>query len=252
MAVKITPITLKHEKFQVKGFSFIPESPIDGLLAIGTHGYTSSKTSILSWATRLASENCPVIIFDLPGHFLGSFEEIESFEDFTSYAHELFPLALKKSGIYAKKLILMGHSLGAFLSIKTIAQTELKELETINICVGLGIHEQGKPHLMETPLYKPTLDTRRQLVSSQIPPEKMFQWLRDQKDVIKIADKQIVVINGEDDAVVGTDGSQRLIDYLEDLGNHVYSESPKNLAHHKPDLAAAHIASILKKRFEIF
>ena len=252
MAVKITPITLKHEKFQVKGFSFMPDSPIDGLLALGTHGYTSSKTSVLSWATRLASENCPVIIFDLPGHFLGSFEEIASFEDFTEHAHELFPMALDHIGLDIKKLILMGHSLGAFLSIKALAQTKLKNLETINICVGLGIHEQGKPHLMETPLYKPTLDTRRQLVSSHIPPEKMFQWLRDQKDIIKISDRQIAVINGEDDAVVGADGSQRLVDHLKELGNHVYLEAPKSLAHHKPDLAAAHIASILKKRFEIF
>lgn len=252
MAMKITPIILEHPKFKVEGFSFIPKSPIDGLLAIGTHGYTSSKTSIVSWATRLASENCPVIIFDLPGHLLGSFEEIDSFEDFQNHAHELFEIALDHSQIDVKKLVLMGHSLGAFLSLKALSDTDIAKYDSINICVGLGIHEQGKPHLMETPLYKPTLDVRRQLVSASIPPEKMFQWLRDQKDVIKMHDKNIVVINGEDDAVVGVDGNTRLVNHLIDLGNNVISETPKSLAHHKPDLAAAHIASALKKRFKIF
>lgn len=252
MAMKITPITLKHPKFTVQGFSFIPKSPVDGLLAIGSHGYTSSKSSIVSWATRLANENCPVVIFDLPGHFLGSFEEVEAFDDFSNYAHELFQVAVDYAQIDVKKLILMGHSLGAFLSLKSLTETNMASYNTINICVGLGIHQQGKPHLMETSLYKPTLDIRRQLVSQSIPPEKIFQWLRDQKDVIKISERNIAIINGEDDAVVGVDGNQRLVEHLKQLGNHIISETPKSLAHHKPDLAAAHIASVLKKRFKVF
>ena len=125
-------------------------------------------------------------------------------------------------------------------------------METINVCVGLGVHQEGKPHLMETPFYKTTLDIRRQLVSNSIPPEKIFPWLRSQKDEIKISDRQFVVINGEDDAVVGMDGSQRLIDHLEASGNNVVVDHPKGLPHHKPDLAAAHIASMLKKRLEVF
>lgn len=254
MKFKLTPITLTHSLFTVQGFFLKPLQGTLPMLAIGTHGYTSDKTSILNWGQKLANLGCPCLIFDLPGHYQGSFNDIQQFSDFTNHAHELFELAIKKSHINFEDLILMGHSLGAFLSLKATnhLKVSLSQKNIINICVGLGMQDEKMPHLMETNLYKPTLDFRRQLVSPQLAPELVFKWLKEQKQSFKITNQKIALINGQDDAVVNSKSHQNLTMALEASHNTVITKTPHGLPHHRPDMASPHIIEILKKGFKVF
>lgn len=252
MEVSVSKHILKTEYFEVEAFFFMPDSPVDGLIALGTHGYTSCKNDLIGWASRLSDAGCPTIIFDLPGHFLGSFRDLNSLNDFTENAHTLFNEALILSGIIPRKVILMGHSLGAFFSLKAAKMLQERKFETLNICVGFGIHDEDKPNLLESALYKKTMDIRRQLVSTHLPPEKVLTWLKKQKNAFEISSCNICLISGENDIVVGRDGCEKLQDRLTELGNTVIMEKPKNLPHHAPELAASHIMSLLKKRYQIF
>ena len=92
MAVKIKFKTLTNEHFRFNAATFVPDSKVS-TVAIFTHGYTASKTDTLSWAQRLSDVGMACIIFDLPGHYLGSINEVESFEIFTEYAHHCFETA---------------------------------------------------------------------------------------------------------------------------------------------------------------
>lgn len=254
MDIQIKKIILKNSFFEVEGLYFKTSGEDSKPLALMTHGYTSSKNSILSWAMRLSQEGCNVILFDLPGHFLGSFHDISSFKDFTEHAHELFLEALKISEMSPQKIILMGHSLGAFLALKaaSLFQKQYPHIETLNLAVGLGMLNKDDIHLMETPLYKPILDMRRQLVSTHLAPENVFSWLKKQKEDEHLTRQRIILINGQNDAVVGSHGSQNLTHHLEKLGNDVFLETPKNLPHHQPEMASSHIVNILKKRYQVF
>ena len=93
MTVKIVKKILNNDYFTFNAMALLPSqdanepSSID-TWAIFTHGYTASKRDCLPWAQRLAEAGIPAVIFDLPGHYLGSFHECESFEDFKEHAHE--------------------------------------------------------------------------------------------------------------------------------------------------------------------
>jgi hypothetical protein len=95
MTVKIVKKILNNDYFTFNAMALLPSqdanepSTID-TWAIFTHGYTASKRDCLPWAQRLAEAGIPAVIFDLPGHYLGSFHECESFEDFKEHAHECF------------------------------------------------------------------------------------------------------------------------------------------------------------------
>src|SRR5690606_26545950 len=97
-------------------------------IALLCHGYTSHKGSILTWASRLAEEGMSTIIFDVPGHYLGNFSEVESFDDFKNYAHELFAEAFELGQAELSHtidgVVLGGHSLGALLALKAMQLTE--------------------------------------------------------------------------------------------------------------------------------
>lgn len=244
---------LDMKSFKVQALSFIPKNP-KALRALFTHGYTSSKTSILSWAQRLSGMGIPTIIFDQPGHFLGSFEDISSFEDFQNHFYKLYELAdktlLDLLDIEAQDIIIGGHSLGALSTLKALETDYFTKFKKFSLLVGFGLPEEGRPHLFETKLYEETLEVRRGLVSKQIPPEKVFPWIWQQKKELSLFNHQIHILNGQDDLVVGTKGTKEIESLLTSLGNQVVLIEPKKLPHHEPGLAASHIGSMIKKEFK--
>lgn len=258
MTVKIEKLTLpyidKNGLTQVNAFAFIPSNKRVRAISLFTHGYTSLKSSILNWSLRLAEEGVAGILFDLPGHYLGGFTEVQCFETFKSAAPKLFEAALK--GLKelvddidpeSTKLIIGGHSLGALLSLKAISLPSLQEFKTRQVCaVGFGLPPEGVTHIFDTPFYKSTLAIRGQLVSEAIKPDLMFPWIKEEKEALDLTQESIYLLTGEDDVVVGKDGSERLRDQLLALGNDVVLEKPNKLAHHLPESAAPHLKKWLK------
>ena len=192
MSVKINKITLRNEYFSFNALSFVTE-PVESIarpIALLTHGYTASKSDLISWATRLSDAGISSIIFDLPGHLLGSFNEVNSFQTFTDHAVGCFILAhrelLKHIKHNPSHLILGGHSLGALLALKALELDAFKNLEKIAIAVGLGISQHDTVHLFNSSFYEKTLNIRRQLVYPTIDSEMMFPWISEQKENIEI------------------------------------------------------------------
>lgn len=253
MPVKLIPRTIRTKSFTINSISFIPdfnESEYKDCVAIFTHGYTASKSDCLNWAQRLSEQGVPCIIFDQPGHYLGSFNDFESFETYKDEAHTLFVNALNELKTHFKDefshIILGGHSLGGMLSLKAIGLKEFDKYKTIAIGVGVGISQHKTTHLFESSFYQKTLNIRRQLVTKALDADIVFPWIKDEKLELDIIQKRVHLITGEDDVVVGTGGQKALADLLESNGNNVSFKEPKKLPHHEPSSAATHIYSFLK------
>jgi len=221
-------------------------------LAIFTHGFTSHKASIFNWPLRLAEEGVPCILFDLPGHFLGTFCEVDSFEAFKQNAPKMFASALDQgSSLIANNpinnLVLGGHSLGALIALKAIGLEEMRSVaKKTAIAVGFGLPPEGVTHIFKTPFYKSTLMVRAQLVSKCLDPDAVFPWIKQEKEALSLRGQNLYFLTGEDDMVVGKDGTQRLAQQMRDQGNEVTLEMPSKLPHHLPEGAAPHIKKYLK------
>jgi len=260
MPLTILKKTLPYKYQQTHALLFIPneKKKLKNSLALITHGYTSHKGSLLNWAMRMAEEGIPTALFDLPGHHLGNFSEVENFEDFKNLAHVLFFEAHKillneLSKIYPRfvynDILFAGHSLGALMALKSY---ETKDLYPQNknfhyICVGLGISDSQKPHIFETDFYKSTMSARSQLVSPALKPENIFPWIREEKDNFKITGQRIYLLAGEDDLVISRNGVNNLAKILNENGNELIIEQVKHLPHHMPELAAPHIKKHLRR-----
>jgi predicted esterase len=251
---QILPEVITYRNLRCNAFFFIPEQYENAShLAIFTHGFTASKTDLLTWSARLLDLNIPSVIFDLPGHLLGSFEQAPSLEEFLQDSPYLFVEAeksLKEKLPFLKiqnKLILGGHSLGALFSLKAAVTQDEQFSERVEflIAVGFGLNNQVKTHLFESDLYRKTLQLRGQLVAPTIPYEKVFKWIREQKLDLPVKNKKIYLLCGKDDAVVGAQGAEILKQMLAPF-NEVTLEKPDQLPHHRPELAAAHIFHFLK------
>jgi len=254
MQSNVIPLILSSPWFKVHAFAFIPEkNKQKNEWALFTHGYTSHKGDCLNWATRLVENGVPVMIFDQPGHFLGSFEEISSWENFRDHSHELFLVAFEKLKELLNddptSLILGGHSLGAFQSMRALDLIEFKNYEKISVAVGIGIGQRQATHLFETAFYEKTLAVRRQLVSKHLDPKTVFSWLKTEKENMTLSHQRLHLITGEDDVVVGAGGLEAMIEILEKNHNQVTWEKPKKLPHHEPGLASAHLYAFLKNHF---
>jgi len=252
MGNTLTRHILHSSGMEVHGLLFRPDSSdIKGTWAVFSHGYTSHKGDLINWGYRLSERGIPTMIFDLPGHFLGSFAEVPSFEVFKSKSHLLFESAYNemKNQVSSdcQEIILGGHSLGALLSFWALNLPSFQNLKRLGIGVGLGLGPEEGPHLFETKFFEKMLEIRGQLVSKQIPPSKVFSWIQEEKLSIQISGESVAIITGKNDAVVADNGSERLKKLLEESGNQVELIEPKNLPHHQPDLAASHLISYLKK-----
>ncbi len=265
MPIKVVCTELILPSFHVNALAFIPalksDTPVKKEWAIFTHGYTSHKGDCLNWATRLVEADVPCIIFDQPGHYLGSFNEVNSLDEFKEHVHELFREAYVRlselmelnlgPGNYPRpeNLILAGHSLGAFTSIKAMELPAFKDLNRIAIGVGIGIGQRQAIHIFETAFYEKTLAVRRQLVSPALNSTDVFTWLKTEKENMTVSNQRIHLITGEDDVVVGPGGMEAFVKVLEENGNSVTSEKPKRLPHHEPGSATAHMYAFLKNHF---
>ncbi len=257
MNVKIIKQTLTNKYFSFNAMAFLPPSDVEtrSEWALFTHGYTASKSDCINWAQRLSELGIPCAIFDLPGHHLGSYNEIRSFEDFKKNAHDCFIDAykfLKEQGLSdCTKLILGGHSLGALLSLKALNIKEFEELNPLAIGIGIGISQHKTVHLFESSFYQKTLNIRRQLVCENLDSDLVFPWIKNEKLNLEIYQKRIHLITGLDDVVVGEGGAEVLRFNLESQGNDVTLTEPKKLPHHEPSSAASYIASFIKKELKL-
>jgi esterase/lipase len=248
--INISKHNLKNKHFNVNALMFMPDN-YKQQAALLTHGYTSHKASIISWASRLCESGVACVLFDLPGHYLGSYNEVDSFKEFSQNAHYLFidayQLILSKIDIAPEKLIFAGHSLGGLLSIKALELSTFQKLDKIAVAVGLGLNKEQETHLFETEIYRKTFEFRNQLVSPAIGKDVMLSWIKQQKEELSVSKERIHIITGQDDIVVGHHGSVNLKNILELNSNDVTLETPKRLSHHMPELAAPHINAFLKK-----
>lgn len=246
--------TLTSGPFTVNALAFIPERPKTNFVGVFTHGYTASKSSLLTWGSRLAASGFSMMIFDLPGHYLGSYNEVESLQDFTNYSPLLFHEAkkyLEEMNLLTgdQTLILGGHSLGALMSLKAL-ETDLNYQNVFNICVGYGLGPQETIHAFDSDFYKKTFEFREQLVSEPIRGNKILPWIKSQKESMNISNHEIHLITGKDDIVVASDGSERLQELLQDKGNDVSLIRPNRMSHHQPELAGPHIMAILREKLK--
>jgi len=260
MSVIIVKKTLKNKYFSFDAMAILPSKEEPGLYksdwGLFTHGYTASKRDCLSWAQRIAENGAPAVFFDLPGHYLGSFHEVESFEDFKNHVHECFieayeflktALAENSYLIECERVIFGGHSLGAMLSLKALELEYFADMDRLAIGVGLGIGQHKTTHLFESSFYQKTLDVRRQLVSLAIDSDLVFPWIKEEKLSVSLSGERVHLICGQDDVVVGAGGVEALEFSLKELNNNVTVSEPKKLPHHEPSMAATHIYSFLKK-----
>lgn len=265
MATKVICTELTLPWFAVNALAFIPSlengSPIKTEWAIFSHGYTSHKGDCLNWATRLVESGVPCLIFDQPGHYLGSFHELKSLEDFKSHAHELFAEGFQRLGLLMEQnlglgnypscasIILGGHSLGGYTSLRAMELEAFSHLKRINIGIGVGLAQRQAAHLFETAFYEKTLSIRRQLVSPVLDSKAVFAWLKEEKMNINLSGERIHLIVGEDDVVVGPGGLENFVEVLTANQNDVTFDKPKKLAHHEPGAASPHLFSFLKNHF---
>lgn len=259
MASKVITTELSLPWFQVNALAFIPDGVIKPEWALFTHGYTSHKGDCLNWAARLVEVGVPCLIFDQPGHYLGSFNEVNDLEEFKQHAHELFGEAylrlqalMEQAGHIALKpqtIVLGGHSLGAYTSIKALELPLFADFKRISLAIGCGIGQRQATHLFETAFYEKTLSIRRQLVSPALDSKAVFAWLKEAKETLTVSGERIHLITGEDDVVVGPGGMEAMIEVLEKNNNVVTFDRPKRLPHHEPGLAIVHIYSFLKNHF---
>jgi hypothetical protein len=248
----------------VNALAFIPEGETANLKAewaLFTHGYTSHKGDCLNWASRLVEAGVPCLIFDQPGHYLGSFHEASYLEDFKAHVHKLFGTAFERLQNLLEQhlglggfptctsVILGGHSLGAFTSIKALKLPQFEKLNRLAVGIGVGIGQRQATHIFETAFYERTLSIRRQLVSPALDSKQIFSWLKDSKMSLDISSERIHLITGEDDIVVGNGGLEAFIEVLEQHHNQVTWEKPKKLPHHEPGAATPHLYAFLKNHF---
>ncbi len=257
MSVKLVKQTITNKYFSFNTILFIPsqETETRSEFALFTHGYTASKNDCLNWAQRLSEAGIPCAIFDLPGHHLGSFTTVDSFDDFKDHSHECFIDAFNLLNEHinspCEKLILGGHSLGALLSIKALELDYFSAFDKIAIGVGIGIGQHKTVHLFESSFYEKTLNVRRQLVDENLDSDLVFPWIKEQKLIMDVSNKRIHLITGADDVVVGEGGMEAFRFNLEAQNNEVTFSEPRKLPHHDPAMAATHIYNFLKKELPL-
>jgi hypothetical protein len=265
MSSQVIPLELSLPWFKVNALAFLPSANTTHVIrpewALFTHGYTSHKGDCLNWAARLVESGVPSMIFDQPGHYLGSFHEVNSWEDFRDHAHELFSEAYlrlkdlmqtnREPGQYSdpKNIILGGHSLGAFTALRALELPAFSHLGRLGLGIGIGIGQRQATHLFETAFYEKTLSLRRQLVSPCLDSKVVFSWLKKEKENMMISGQRIHLITGEDDVVVGASGLEAFVEVLEKNHNSVTSEKPRRLPHHEPGAATPHLYAFLKDHF---
>lgn len=250
MKVKIIKKIIPWGYGETNAFCFLPENK-KSTLAIFSHGYTSHKGAILPWALKLSQIGIPTIIFDLPGHYLGTFNEVRSFQDFTQKVHQIFFNCFKsfKEDLNFSqniKIILGGHSLGALLALKAV--DTFKEYETLSICVGHGLSQSGESVIFDSPFFKETMHIREQLVSPALNPSNIFPWIQKQQMELSLTNQNVILIWGKDDLIISEKSVLSLKNLLEEKNNSVFLEIANRLPHNAPELASSLIKKLVREK----
>lgn len=248
--ITIQKAYLQYRSWKVEGFIVNPKAHGNTMACI-THGYTSHKGQLLNWATRLAQEGVYTGIFDLPGHYLGSFNEVHNFHEFSEHAQDLFFEFIKIMTSFAKRdysqLVLSGHSLGGLLALKASEHQGLKSYSKIIIPVAIGLDHSDTDHIFQSNFYKSTLEIRQQLVSESLNPQNIFPWIKKEKETLGIMSERIHIISGSDDVVAPSRTVETLRSHLQLNNNIVTTDILGHLPHHLPEIASPHICSFLRK-----
>jgi len=252
---KISFHYFNSQQFRIHGIFYRPESSIKAL-AIFTHGYTSCLHDLLKWGERLQMLGIASFIFDLPGHYLGKSSEVTNFLNFTQDSWKIFENAylfccqqLKNEGDNVP-LILGGHSLGSLLAFKAAQSKIFKTKNKLFVGVGAWMNTSEDNHLFEDKFYEKTLTLRAQYVCPELNPANVFSWIKNEKEKLSLTGEKIYLLTGLDDVVAGGVGAEKFKELMLKLNNQVYLERPNHLSHHRPELAAPHLAALLKKFLE--
>lgn len=249
MKVKIIKKSIPWGNGETNSFCFLPEQ-MGSSVAIFSHGYTSHKGALLPWAVKLSQIGIATILFDLPGHYLGTFSEVQNLEDFSKNAHLLFNHALDsfREELNFKqefKVILGGHSLGALLSLK--AANTFNQHKTLLLCVGHGFSQPGEPIVFDSPFFKDTMHFREQLVSPALSPSNIFPWIQHEQQMLSLKNQKIILVGGRDDLIVSEKSIINLKNHLEEKGNLVFLEMANRLPHNMPEMASSLIKKLIKE-----
>lgn len=248
MKVKIIKKSIPWGHGETNSFCFLPEDK--GLsVAIFSHGYTSHKGALLPWAVKLSQIGIATILFDLPGHYLGTFSEVSNFKDFSNNAHNLFYQALNSfiEELDFKqefKVILGGHSLGSLLALK--AADSFNKHKTLLLCVGHGLSHVGEPMVFDSQFFRDTMHFREQLVSPALSPSNVFPWIQQEQQLLSLKHQKIILVSGKDDLVVSEKSVVDLKNHLEGKKNLVFLEMANRLPHNAPELASSLIKKLIK------
>lgn len=250
---QILKLTIPFCKSSVQALAVVPDAVNPASIALFSHGYTSHKGSVLNWALKLADNKIASLVFDLPGHYLGSFNEVETFDDFKNHSSDLFieaaRLLISKLKETPKNIILGGHSLGGLLSIKALDHEYFQQFETTSaVTVGVGLPKGIIKHVLQGPFFESMLRQRSSLVSPAINPETMFNWIGEEKAGIQTSQKNIHLISGQDDFIAPPANLENFKNVLIENQNNVTIEIKKNLPHHLPELAAGIIKNYFKNQ----
>ncbi len=255
MDFHINTKTIHYQKMQSNGLYFIPEKEkIKNIVAIYTHGHTSHKGSLISWGIKHLDYGIPCVLFDLPGHYLGSYNEVESLEEFSNKAPFLFEKHFEEIQTLLPELsfehfIVGGHSLGALMALKASETPFFNERPTLVMGVGFGsspLHKKEN-HMLETPFFQRTLKVYQQFVSPALRSPEVFSWLKEEKKNLKTKNKDVYLLTGRDDLIANEEQVRHLAQQLEKNGCRVTTQIAENLPHHTPDRASVHLMSHLKK-----
>lgn len=123
---------------------------------------------------------------------------------------------------------------------------ELAAFDKILVGMGFGMSATDGKHIFQSRFYRKTLLQREQLVSPCLRADAIFEWINLEKENIHISAQRVHLITGEDDVVVGHNGTERLRDRLQGFGIPTSMVRPKRLPHHRPDEGAVHVYSELR------
>lgn len=259
--MEVIPLLVPFENSTTHGLAFLPKvyEREDLVLSVFAHGYTSHKGSLLTWASKLCDEGLPILLLDLPGHRLGHFGEVESFEQFIEFTPRLFEQGLdlleelmlsRWQGKGLRRAVVGGHSLGGLFSLMIdFDALSSRFADVYNICVGLGLAPKETNHIFETPLFAATIQLRGQLVAPSILPEVVFPWIKNFKANFFPRGIRAHFLIGSDDVVVPGDGCQRFVNQLLASGNEVSIETVRKLPHHQPELASSFLKKLYLEKY---
>jgi pimeloyl-ACP methyl ester carboxylesterase len=249
--VQIYRHKLKTKHLESAALTFFPAQASNKIAAVFTHGHTSHKGAILSWAEKLYHAGIASTIFDLPGHYMGEGSDVIDLDLFSKEAPELFSQAINAMSekLIVDHWIVGGHSLGALLSLKFLNLEAIPNSKVEAIAVGFAETSKSGNHLYQEAIFKKMLEFRSLLVSPALHHDYFFQWIRKEKMSLALKNKRLLLLSGRDDLVAKAEDVESLALRLKQDENIVELIMLDKLPHHEPEKAATHIRDYIIRKF---